>query len=98
MVSLTLAAIGWPDSLGGLRSLKEHAIIGTLSNGSVRLLIDMVCLSSSLRIGCEWNPVSPLVRSIRLRMPTFRGTSFSAVRFSALTNRKHLALLARSNY
>ena len=26
----------------GLHDLKEHAIIGTLSNGSVRLLIDMV--------------------------------------------------------
>ncbi|KAI0089076.1 haloacid dehalogenase [Irpex rosettiformis] len=32
---------GWPDSSGGLYSLKKQAIIGTLSNGNVRLLADM---------------------------------------------------------
>jgi 2-haloacid dehalogenase len=31
----------WPDSLAGLRRLKKRYIIGTLSNGNVRLLVDM---------------------------------------------------------
>ncbi|KAI0762299.1 haloacid dehalogenase [Fomes fomentarius] len=32
---------GWPDSSQGLYALKKKAIIGTLSNGNVRLLVDM---------------------------------------------------------
>ncbi|KAH8091352.1 haloacid dehalogenase [Cristinia sonorae] len=32
---------GWPDATEGLYALKRHFIIGTLSNGSARLLIDM---------------------------------------------------------
>lgn len=32
---------GWPDSVEGLRLLKTKYIIGTLSNGNVRLLVDM---------------------------------------------------------
>ncbi|KIJ44126.1 hypothetical protein M422DRAFT_252621 [Sphaerobolus stellatus SS14] len=32
---------GWEDSSAGLAALKERVIIGTLSNGNVRLLIDM---------------------------------------------------------
>jgi len=32
---------GWPDSTQGLELLKKKYIIGTLSNGNVRLLIDM---------------------------------------------------------
>ncbi|KZT00881.1 haloacid dehalogenase [Laetiporus sulphureus 93-53] len=32
---------GWPDTTAGLYALKKHAIIGTLSNGNVRLLVDM---------------------------------------------------------
>ncbi|KAI0933034.1 hypothetical protein AcW1_000025 [Taiwanofungus camphoratus] len=32
---------GWPDTTEGLYALKKHAIIGTLSNGNVRLLVDM---------------------------------------------------------
>ncbi|KAI9062297.1 haloacid dehalogenase [Trametes sanguinea] len=32
---------GWPDSSKGLYNMKEKAIIGTLSNGSVRLLVNM---------------------------------------------------------
>ncbi|KAI0700716.1 haloacid dehalogenase [Cytidiella melzeri] len=32
---------GWPDSTEGLYALKKQAIIGTLSNGNVRLLTDM---------------------------------------------------------
>ncbi|OCH88819.1 haloacid dehalogenase [Obba rivulosa] len=32
---------GWPDASEGLYALKNKAIIGTLSNGNVRLLVDM---------------------------------------------------------
>lgn len=32
---------GWPDATEGLRALKRKYIIGTLSNGNVRLLVDM---------------------------------------------------------
>ncbi|KAJ6502821.1 HAD-like domain-containing protein [Mycena vitilis] len=32
---------GWPDSTPGLYALKKEAIIATLSNGNIRLLIDM---------------------------------------------------------
>ncbi|KAM5536350.1 hypothetical protein V8D89_009948 [Ganoderma adspersum] len=32
---------GWPDSTTGLYAMKRKAIIGTLSNGNVRLLVDM---------------------------------------------------------
>ncbi|KAF7314029.1 Haloacid type II [Mycena chlorophos] len=32
---------GWPDSTPGLHALKKEVIIATLSNGNVRLLIDM---------------------------------------------------------
>ena len=32
---------GWPDSTTGLQLLKNRYIIGTLSNGNTRLLIDM---------------------------------------------------------
>ncbi|TFY52070.1 hypothetical protein EVJ58_g10216 [Rhodofomes roseus] len=32
---------GWPDTSAGLHGMKKHAIIGTLSNGSVRGLVDM---------------------------------------------------------
>jgi 2-haloalkanoic acid dehalogenase type II len=32
---------GWPDSTEGLKLLKSKYIIGTLSNGNVRLLVDM---------------------------------------------------------
>ncbi|CAL1697130.1 unnamed protein product [Somion occarium] len=32
---------GWPDTTEGLYALKKKAIIGTLSNGSARLLVDM---------------------------------------------------------
>ena len=35
-------SIGWRDTVQGLIALKKQVIIATLSNGNVRLLIDMV--------------------------------------------------------
>jgi hypothetical protein len=34
---------GWPDSVEGLKLMKEKIIIAALSNGNIRLLVDMVC-------------------------------------------------------
>lgn len=36
--------LGWPDATEGLHALKKHKLIATLSNGNVRLLVDMVCI------------------------------------------------------
>ncbi|SJL12600.1 uncharacterized protein ARMOST_16028 [Armillaria ostoyae] len=33
--------VGWPDTVEGLYQLKKHVILTTLSNGNVRLLVDM---------------------------------------------------------
>ncbi|KAG6819033.1 hypothetical protein H0H93_016105 [Arthromyces matolae] len=50
---------GWPDSTPGLYALKKHIICGALSNGNVRLLVDM---SSSRRS----NPYSSAARHLSL--------------------------------
>ncbi len=36
----------WPDTIAGLMRLKQHYILGTLSNGNVGLLVDMAKYSS----------------------------------------------------
>ncbi|TBU25651.1 haloacid dehalogenase [Dichomitus squalens] len=41
MVQMWHKLDGWPDSSSGLYAMKKKAIIGTLSNGNVRLLVDM---------------------------------------------------------
>ena len=39
---------GWPDATMGLYALKKHVIIASLSNGNMRLLVDMAsCLNLS---------------------------------------------------
>ncbi|EMD41274.1 hypothetical protein CERSUDRAFT_109865 [Gelatoporia subvermispora B] len=43
---------GWPDASEGLHALKKKAIIGTLSNGNVRLLVDM-----AKHAGLPWDVV-----------------------------------------
>ncbi|KAF8961184.1 haloacid dehalogenase [Flammula alnicola] len=43
---------GWPDAVEGLHALKKQAIIATLSNGNVRLLIDM-----AKHAGLPWDMV-----------------------------------------
>ncbi|KAF7368749.1 Haloacid type II [Mycena venus] len=36
---------GWPDTTAGLHTLKKHRIVGALSNGNTRLLIDLAKFS-----------------------------------------------------
>ena len=48
------ALSGWPDSSAGLHAMKKKAIIGTLSNGNVRLLVDMVSSSPSISARCSY--------------------------------------------
>lgn len=36
-----LLGLGWPDTTAGLYALKKDMIVGALSNGNTRLLIDM---------------------------------------------------------
>lgn len=54
-------SIGWPDAVEGLYALKKHAIIATLSNGNVRLLVDMVCRQP----GLFYPPLIPLGKTRR---------------------------------
>ncbi|KAE9393008.1 haloacid dehalogenase [Gymnopus androsaceus JB14] len=58
---------GWPDAVPGLYELKKNVIIAALSNGNVRLLVDMakhadlpwdVVFSSSLFNSYKPNPVA----------------------------------------
>ena len=41
-VLYTFRLVGWSDTVEGLHALKKQAIIATLSNGNMRLLVDMV--------------------------------------------------------
>ncbi|KAH9920511.1 haloacid dehalogenase [Epithele typhae] len=45
LVNLWHQLHGWPDSSTGLHALKKRAIICTLSNGNVRLLVDLAKFS-----------------------------------------------------
>jgi 2-haloacid dehalogenase len=42
----------WPDAVAGLDRLKRHFILATLSNGNVRLLVDM-----AKRAGLPWDAI-----------------------------------------
>jgi len=42
----------WPDAVAGLQRLKQHYIIGTLSNGNVALIVNMAKFS-----GLPWDVV-----------------------------------------
>lgn len=55
----------WPDTAKGIDALRERCIVGTLSNGNVRLLVDMakhsdlhwdVILSSAMYRSAKGNP------------------------------------------
>lgn len=74
--------LGWPDTTEGLLALKKRFILGTLSNGSARLLVDMVRSPHYVFLfQSDMNVFS------RQGMRTFPGTSFSPATFSDRTNR-----------
>jgi hypothetical protein len=74
----------WPDSSAGLHTLKEQGfVLATLSNGTVRLLIDLVCWLVWLRAGHAHRS------SCRQGRTTFLGTLSLAAISSTLINRAH---------
>ncbi|KAF5381720.1 hypothetical protein D9615_005627 [Tricholomella constricta] len=72
---------GWPDSSPGLHALKQHSIIATLSNGNVRLLVDLakhaklpwdVVFSTELFDTFKPNPKAYLSAARHLSLPPSR--------------------------
>jgi len=61
---------GWPDTVSGLYELKKHVILATLSNGNVRLLVDM-----AKHADLPWDAVfsSALFHSYKPNPVTYRG-------------------------
>ncbi len=62
----------WPDSIAGLTRLKAHFIIAPLSNGNVRLMLDM-----AKRAGLPWDAIlgAELVRTYKPRPEAYLGTA-----------------------
>ena len=60
----------WPDSVAGITRLKTRYITGTLSNGNVRLLVDM-----AKNAGLPWDVVTPidLLRHYKRDRETYLG-------------------------
>ncbi|TDL21296.1 haloacid dehalogenase [Rickenella mellea] len=78
---------GWPDSSEGLYALKKRFIITTLSNGNVRLLVDMakyanlpwdVIFSGELLGGYKPNPKTYLGAAHHLSLPPSKVTMVAA--------------------
>ncbi|KAH9931344.1 HAD-like domain-containing protein [Fomitopsis serialis] len=82
---------GWPDSSAGLYGVKKFAIIGTLSNGSVRTLIDMAKYAD-----LPWDLVlsSELLGSYKPNPKTYLG----AVQHLSLTHPSQLCMVAAHMY
>jgi len=62
----------WPDSLAGLARLKAKFIIAPLSNGNIRLMLDM-----AKRAGLPWDAIlgAELVQTYKPRPEAYLGTA-----------------------
>lgn len=80
----------WPDSVPGLTRLKRKYIIATLSNGNVRLLVDMAKWA-----GLPWDTVlsAELVRHYKPDPETYR----SAIEFLGNGNPEEVMMVAAHN-
>lgn len=80
----------WPDSVAGLRRLKNRFIVGSLSNGSMALLVNM-----AKHAGLPWDVVlsAELVRHYKLAPEAYR----MAPRFLQLAPRQILMAAAHPN-
>jgi 2-haloacid dehalogenase len=60
----------WPDSVAGVTRLKTRYVTGTLSNGNVKLLVDM-----AKNAGLPWNVITPidLLRHYKTDRETYIG-------------------------
>lgn len=87
-MSTKLHTPGWPDAVEGLHALKKLAIIATLSNGNVRLLIDMVnpCLLSHMKSQFMINDEP------RRNTRGYHGTLYSLPSCSTPSNRQYLSI------
>ncbi len=62
----------WPDAVAGLRRLKQHYVIATLSNGNVALLVHM-----AKRAGLPWDAVlsAELARQYKPRAEVYQAAA-----------------------
>jgi 2-haloalkanoic acid dehalogenase type II len=90
---------GWPDATEGLGLLKENYIIGTLSNGNARLLIDMakfaglpwdVIFSGDIMKAYKPNPRMYLGACEYLQLPPSRVAMVSRVLISLIVRLQHI--------
>jgi len=77
---------GWADAVPWLNELKKHKMIVTLSNGNMRLLIDMVSSLMVVSSGVRGWEADYVVESIRRSMQTYLGTRFSRQNYSTPLN------------
>lgn len=81
----------WPDSVAGLGRLKQKYIIATLSNGNVRLLVDMAKFA-----GLPWDAVlsAEIVHRYKPDPLTYR----SAIEFLGMGDPGAVMMVAAHNY
>jgi 2-haloacid dehalogenase len=60
----------WPDSVAGIAALKQHYVVGPLSNGNTALLLDMAKAA-----GLPWDLIlgSDVTRAYKPDVPAYRG-------------------------
>ncbi|KIK54204.1 hypothetical protein GYMLUDRAFT_48876 [Collybiopsis luxurians FD-317 M1] len=81
---------GWPDTVEGLHELKKNVIIASLSNGNVRLLVDM-----AKHAGIPWDVVfsGELFGSYKPNPATYQG----ALKHLSLTSTPHKAAMVAAH-
>ncbi|KAF5360228.1 hypothetical protein D9757_011886 [Collybiopsis confluens] len=81
---------GWPDTVEGLHELKKKTIIATLSNGNVRLLVDM-----AKHAGLPWDVVfsGELFNSYKPNPATYQG----ALKHLSLSETPHKAAMVAAH-
>ncbi|ESK93337.1 haloacid type ii [Moniliophthora roreri MCA 2997] len=81
---------GWPDTVSGLYGLKKHTIVTCLSNGNIRLLVDMAKFAD-----LPWDAIfsAALFDSYKPNPKTYQG----ALRHLALSETPHKAAMVAAH-
>ncbi|KAJ8082739.1 hypothetical protein PM082_008595 [Marasmius tenuissimus] len=81
---------GWPDTVQGLQNLKKHTIVACLSNGNVRLLVDM-----AKHANLAWDAVfsAALFDSYKPNPATYQG----ALKHLSLSETPHKAAMVAAH-